>query len=411
MTFTSALVSSLLLLGATTRDRRDRRDQAEARDAPLLTTLRVLPQISGAITAAGILQGTKAEMPTVTRSSAKLCTRSDGVLVSLGVNVPCVELRGLFVEQGSTNGHMYSEDLSSWNLRGTCVVTPGIDAPDGTMHAFRVSGVQEFAAGDLYASGSGQSGASIAVSFWMRQVSTSGVIEIQHSNGAGSPKWYVDLALIPTTWTRITASHPAVTVVVPFGTNIGGLNLFRHTGASPLSFDLWGVMEEVGTFVTSYIPTTGTAASRAADRVLFSSSLVPVQQGSMAVDFTLAFVPPDNSYVLNTQSQSGTSGTSLMLTSNGRIRFDTNNAAGTNQQLDDVPNLTWVKEGTYRLRLKWSGGNKWTYRDGVFQTSATGAVMPDVANQLNVGTAYNGNAGYNGWFKNLCLSRSTEGCQ
>jgi hypothetical protein len=99
-------------------------------------------------------------------------------------------------------------------------------------------------------------------SFWIQPISTTGTIQVLNSRTSsdGSGGWWdVNLALLPTGWTPITATTPGVTVHYAF-TSTGASNDGLYLRAlSTVSFNLWGAQINTGTLPAGYQVTTAAA--------------------------------------------------------------------------------------------------------------------------------------------------------
>jgi hypothetical protein len=169
-------------------------------------------------------------------------------------------LTGLVDPQGRTNYFTYSQAFgnAAWTKRGTCSITSTtVVAPDGTATACLVEGLNG-PSNDMY-----QSGKTIAtdvaarVSVWVKRVSISGTLTIQSPGFESRGKWSVDLALLSDGWEKLTATHPAVTVVYAFtgsGTSNNGLYFLAGSGG-PLSFNVWGALLNLAASPDGYLPT------------------------------------------------------------------------------------------------------------------------------------------------------------
>lgn len=143
---------------------------------------------------------------------------------------------------------------ASWLLRAAAAVTPNAtDAPDGSRTADLVSGLSgAVTGGDIrfFIMTGTASGTRWEPTFWIRRASTTGVVAVFQAGGSNVGEWRIDLSLLSDNWEFITQSHPAVTQILPFVasiTGLVGLQFFRFSGASPLSFHLWGVTMVQGT--------------------------------------------------------------------------------------------------------------------------------------------------------------------
>jgi hypothetical protein len=55
--------------------------------------------------------------------------------------------------------------------------------------------------------------AAVAVALWVKRVSTSGTLRLQHVTATANGQWDVDLSALPDRWVRLTASSSYVSVV------------------------------------------------------------------------------------------------------------------------------------------------------------------------------------------------------
>jgi hypothetical protein len=156
-------------------------------------------------------------------------------------------------------------DDVAWTKRGVVAVTPNATAaPDGTLTADLVSGVNIAGVDDLFNAGyiavTAAPNAQYTPSFYIKRVSTVGTLIVSNpSNGNTLGQWRINLALLSSGWERITESHPAVTVIVPFlssSTGNGVGMLFSSFSGGPFSFYLWGTQANNGLRAATYVPTT-----------------------------------------------------------------------------------------------------------------------------------------------------------
>lgn len=232
----------------------------------------------------------------VTRASIGYAQRSDGTLVSFGNNVARITDQGLLVEESRTNKVLWSQDLSNaaWT-KSNAVVTANVAlAPDGTLTAAKLdeAATALFHAAYQTISGSVVAGSTNAVSICVKQgerryaqvsydtndgvgayanvdlqtgaVTQSGVLGTgtltSVAVAALTNGWY-RVALVGVAGAAATSGRPFV-APIPLGTTPWAS---ATTGVVGNGIYVWGGQLEAGAFATSYIPTTGAAATRAAD--------------------------------------------------------------------------------------------------------------------------------------------------
>jgi hypothetical protein len=378
--------------------------------------LRILPGgPSASYVGAGLLSGAYGETCTFTRASNKSVLLPTNGLATLSTNIPGVEARGLLMEDAATNAIRNAESNvggTGWTVRGTATANvAGVPGVDGTANkASRLS--VNTAGNDVFAQTAGVGvSLGLATQFWLKRVSTSGTLRVQNPFGPSFGDWAIDLAALGADWNYIVPGHAALTVATPFVSHTsGGAGVYFYASAGgPLSFDICRVQQEVGSFPTSFIPTpSGASATRNKDRAIFPA-VAPVAAGSVELDFVPQWSTstiPSQCYLINTCSAAARSGIIAFVNSGtAALFFQTLDAAGGFGQATVAagPGRTWVAGQSYRLMFKWGNGNLWIYRDGsLLGSSLTGsAVMPDGANTINLGTAYNGNNPCYGWISNV----------
>lgn len=181
-----------------------------------------------------------------------------------------LECKGLLIEEQRTNLLTYSEqfDNAAWTKRGTAFVTANtIVAPDGSLTADLIEGIVSGSTGDVFRTLVTTPSQALSASIYINKVTTTGIIRLENAHTRSNGQYNIDLSLIPPGWQRITAQHPAVTVVAAFTSDAVGNTGFhlRTEGTTALSLYAWGAQLEAGAFPTSYIKTEASQVTRAAD--------------------------------------------------------------------------------------------------------------------------------------------------
>jgi hypothetical protein len=232
---------------------------------------------------------------TFTRASTGTYTGSDGLVKTatsnqsrFDHNPTTAESLGLLVEEARTNAVISSADFSTgWTPIRTTLTTNQTTAPDGTTTADLLTEDTSTNTHVIQNTFAVTSGTSYTLSVWAKQNAsvsptrnirilfpsaqfttqvaagfdlTTGVITPTNSPVATSLQFYAN------GWTRVsctatcatTSASCSITIQMSSGTTV------TYTGGSSGLY-LWGAQFETGAFMTSYIPTTGTTATRAAD--------------------------------------------------------------------------------------------------------------------------------------------------
>jgi hypothetical protein len=210
---------------------------------------------------------------TFTRASSGTYFDSTGTLQTATTNVARFDYNpttlaplGLLIEEARTNSCLYSRDLTNiaWVIAANAVITgDSAVAPDGTTTAdtITVNGSNNGVFQNIACSSS----TAYTFSLWVKlgtMVAGDYKIAIYDNTNAA----FIASDIVPTqtpsstAWTRVTYTFttPATCVSIR-------VYCFRNGLAAATSVNVWGMQLEAGAFVTSYVPTTNVALTRAAD--------------------------------------------------------------------------------------------------------------------------------------------------
>ena len=192
-----------------------------------------------------------------TRGTSATYFDSAGVLQMANINEPRFDHNNF-----RTNLATWSVFTSSGNLRWTNVfpsfatILTGIDAPDGSTTAVRLSANNQGAAllrVNITPFTVSVSGTPYTLSFWCRRVSGTGAAVMDVHDGA--PNGSYDSQLVTGKWRRVSLSG------IPLSGTKTFIDVCSNNATTNLVLDYWGLQLETGLSATAYIPVSGSVVT------------------------------------------------------------------------------------------------------------------------------------------------------
>jgi hypothetical protein len=230
-----------------------------------------------------------------TRASTGTYYNASGVLVGAAINTPrfdydpqTLQLKGLLLEDASTNIWLNSADVSLWdnNLNPVVITINQIVSPDGTMTGDRAAFPS--AANTVLAQGLNVTAVPYTFSIWMK--GNVGGEQLYIMTTPDGVLYYRLLVTLTTTWQRFTLTTPALTAGVWYFQI--GIDI-RDTSQSikpAQTLFMWGAQVEALPYMSSHIPTTSVSVTRAADVLRYPIASVTgfsQTQGSLVHEYIL----------------------------------------------------------------------------------------------------------------------------
>ena len=225
---------------------------------------------------------------TATRAGVATYTDADGVIQQAAANTVRVDhvdgVPMMLIEPSATNLLPYSEDISqvAWEKVDATVTSNAGASPDGQSNASLIasttnatSRVRDFvsvATGNHTFSIYAKAGTCSSIQIYMlEQFVVSGTADIDLQSGSVTNVSSVFTGGVTTEdvgdgWFRITGTRNFTTSASNHGVGV------ITDGQNGLDFYVWGAQLEEGPVTTSYIPTSGSTVTRAADDLVISGS-------------------------------------------------------------------------------------------------------------------------------------------
>ena len=365
---------------------------------------------------------------TFSRDSTATYLGSDGLIKTAQPNIPRFEFDtdgnclGLLIEESRTNLVTYSENfnVSFWDkLYGTTIVPNDTISPDGSQTATRVyqSGTTNNGFLVKYTGGglSVTTGQTYTLSFFTKKVEVGGLDRVQLSfdvSGQGSypiggniwfnfsdpnsflsnsGAFYEELS---NGWYRIGLTRTAtLDGTIEYGLTIDDSN--------SVGVYVWGIQLELGSFATSYIPTSGSTVTRSADiaqitgtnftdfynqsesTIYFESSISPLTNSKY---FTFYGYDSGGTELIESASES-VPGANIFTYSDSTVH---SNISVTNASFTTLKYAAGIEQNNVNLAV-----------NGTLGTTNTSAIQPDALSKLIIGNYSSGNYYINTTIKRL----------
>ncbi len=309
--------------------------------------------------------------PRITFSRSSTGTYVDGgVVKSAANNVARFEKDGLLIEESRTNYFQNSNSgaTSKWNANsGVTISASANTAPDGSTNAIRIEATTsgQYAELSWVAPSTGAYTASIYI----------------RSRTSADQSVRLDFSGASTTLQTVPASGEWVRLRDTQGSSVGSGGRYFYVQSpqdETLDVDVWGEQVELGSFATSFIPTSGNTVTRSADVAEMTadnfSSWYNNSEGTIFVDTKAA-------------SLTNTVVASLSTNANNRMEVRSAGSSLTTSRFEVVESSatqfssTITNNNTYRsLALGYKSNNTNAAANGTLGTLDTAFSVPAVDN-------------------------------
>ena len=263
----------------------------------------------------------RSSLTAYTPTTTSAVTNYINIIKTASANVPRLEYdsttrmcKGLLIEESRTNLLTYSQDFSNvaWT-KNNCTITSGaIIAPDGTLTGSKMVETANSAVHNLRTTLTLTSGTNQTFSFYVKSSITNSLcsnIILTRGFGTNASESTFNLSTgavttnlgtgnasminVGNNWWKCSCSFPA-TLLSSATISIDLNSATSYVGDGVSGIYIWGAQLEQGSSATSYIPTTTTAVTRAADDASITgtnfSSWFNQSSGSFSIDASVSIL-------------------------------------------------------------------------------------------------------------------------
>lgn len=323
---------------------------------------------------------------TYTRAGAATAETAAGAIINFAANVPRITDRGVLIEEARTNLLLRSAefDNAAWTKGGATISAGSTAAPDGSTTADTLT--EDTSTGDhrtfqaasvanatvhtfsIFVKPNGRTlvtltlaGVGDATFDVQNGVVTSTTLGSASITSAGSG-WY----RCAVTFTSATTSYNTQIRLVSTGTTTS------YTGNGTSGVFLWGAQLEAGATPSSYIPTTGAAATRAADACSSPFSIPANQDFVVFMEVSLSGASPVTQRIFEIDAGSGPNRIIIYRTSAGIFAGDIYVAS----VFTSAGTFSKTGARTLKVAVRRVGSSYQIFADGVGVAAVTVASMP-----------------------------------
>jgi hypothetical protein len=329
-----------------------------------------------------------------------IATTTAAVSVGPVANVPRLDYLNsscprLLLEPQRTNITLYSEQMNNaaWAATNCTVSANAVTSPDGYTNADNISTT---AANSYFAPVAAVTisadASTYTQSIFVKWVSGSEVVKLRAALTGGTSVAKETIANIRT---GVITSTDTTAQIVSYGngwyrlsqqvtnnstnTNFNYQFYPTNDGTNTNVISLWGAMAEVGSYVTSYIPTLGSSSTRGADAASKTgiSSLIGQTEGTIFFDAKELYT--DGSRSICILYTNGSSYIQIYLVNDIRIII---NGSFITQGQNIAANTR------YKIAFAYKAGQHALYVNGVQIATSSSSVAPTVLNDYYLGNAF-----------------------
>lgn len=361
---------------------------------------------------------------TFTRATTAYTTLSTGLLASVASGTArsnyssAGEYLGYLAEQAATNLSLQSEDFSTtWTVSNAAIVTNQTAAPDGASTADKLN---ETAVTNTHFTRQTFTKAASAITYtasiYAKQAERSWIWVSVDDGTNGTAKWFnlgngtadSGTTTFGTGFTSVTtAIYPAgngfyrccITFTTTTGTTLNtnwaistGAGVQSYAGSANTGIYVWGGQLEQNGFVTSYIKTTTTSATRNADTLTYTTANINGTVGAAYAEVS-SDITSQLRFVV-----------SVVGGNNAPLRIESTNAVAINDGAQKANTSLTLTSSAKKIASSWGGSTSAVAASGVSATGTFDGNL-DVA-ALAIGSTASPTFFMNGSIKNVRIWKS-----
>lgn len=341
---------------------------------------------------------------TTTRATTATRTNSSGLVENVATGIPRIDytsgVGSILLEPQRTNLLLNSEDFGSlyWNKRGLTTITDNTTiSPSGTLDADTLNNTTGSLVWDSGNTLQRDVSGILTLTTYTFSVFVKSLGSTTFSAGLRNQSTGVIISanIVPNSeWQRITISQTTTV-----NTSIG--LLFGNTNGNVA---IWGAQLELGSYATSYIPTTTSTVTRNLDdisRTGISTDILNPSEGTFYVEIS-ALANDLTSRIISLSDGTDYNQIAIQFSSvSNVIRLDTYGQTGVETSTNFRSAVTVSDTTTFhKCLIKWGAGGLFGYVDGVKYTlgyaagTIGGSGIPTALNRIHFRVYWGGSPFY-----------------
>ena len=373
---------------------------------------------------------------TFTRATSASRTNSSGLIENVLTGVPRLDYSGsipsILLEPQRTNLNTYSSTFTNWNkISVTPILNSIILSPNGTADSYKISRDSESVNSYISKPSTSTSNTIFTATIYAKlgDVSTNFGLRLQGAypnrgdalfnlqtgaligvaNGGTNTDTSSTIKSVGNGWYRCSVTTTFATSITNLTTVISPTAVTSISGFEQLDGALsncyvWGSQMEVGSYATSYIPTTTSAVTRNLDDISktgVSTDILNPLEGTFYVEIS-ALANDLTARIISINDGTDWNNIQIQFSSvSNTIRLDTYGQTGPTTSTNFRSAVTVSNTTTFhKCLIKWGAGGIFGYVDGVKYTlgyaagTVGGSGIPTALNRIDFRQYYGGNPFY-----------------